>query len=130
MHSPTRFSRPLALAVAAVCGCYAPAIRYTPEPSAESLDVVSNAPAKVYLERDSTVYYARVRLIGDTLYGWEAQLYRTPKDSEAIAVRRIQAIEQDRLSPVNTLGAVAAGVLGVISAGFIALIIIMHGDHS
>lgn len=79
------------------------------------------------LDRDSTVTFARIRLTGDTLYGWPFMERRAPGDSVAVALRRVIAIEQDRVNVPQTLGAVLAGVMLVVTAGFVALLRSSYG---
>lgn len=114
----------------ALSGCYAPVAQQVVFGVSEPLRVVPNAPASVLLDNDSTVRYARVRLVADSLYAWEYQASRAPKDSVVIAVHRIRAIEQDRLNIPATLGAVIAGLTSAVLVGLVTLLLLLQNDHS
>ncbi len=116
--------------VLALFGCYAPVAQHVGSRVSEPLRVVPNAPASVVLDNDSTVRYARVSLVADSLYVWEYHKGRSPKDSVAIAAHRIRAIEQDRLNIPATLGAVIAGLTSAVFVGLLTLLLLLQNDHS
>ncbi|CAN5262461.1 hypothetical protein BH09GEM1_BH09GEM1_25660 [soil metagenome] len=105
---PEPFSRWIPAIALVLFGCYAPMAQHSEAGQPEPLHVVANAPAYVLFDGDSTVRYAKIRLVADTLYGWEYQQNRAPKDSVAIAAHRIRAIEQNRLDVPATVVAAAA----------------------
>ena len=110
-------------------GCYAPVTQYV-TPGTPVVDIRAEEPASVLLDRDSTVKFARIRLVGDTLYGWVPHVNRAPSDSVAVALRRVIAIEQNTLSVPQTVGGILTGVMFVIAAAYMALFIALHADHS
>jgi hypothetical protein len=71
-----------------------------------------------------------VRLVSDTLYGWEFQKNRAPKDSVAIALHRVRAIEQTRLDVPGTVGLVIVGTATAVALfyGILILVLIHQGD--
>jgi hypothetical protein len=130
MQQEFSFRRWIPVLALVMFGCYAPVAHHRDAGRPEPLDVVANAPAYVLFDRDSTVRYARVRLVADSLYGWEYQKDRAPKDSVAIAAHRIRAIGQSRLDITGTVGAVVAELMTAVGLGLVALILILQTDHS
>ena len=130
MSSASRRTRWIAAAVLVLPGCYAPLIQHVANGSPVAVEVRNDEPAYVTLDRDSTIRYAMVRLVGDTLYGWEYQERRAPKDSVAISLRRVRAIEQSRLNVADTVVAVVTGTMAavVLSYGILILLYIRFGD--
>jgi hypothetical protein len=130
MQTKVPFRRWIPPVALALFGCYTPVARHTDAGRPESLDVVPNAPAYVLFDRDATVRYARVRLVRDSLYVWEYQEDRAPKDSVAISIHRIRTIEQNRLDLPATIAGVAAGITSVVFLGLVALLLLLQTDHS
>ena len=110
-------------------GCYPSVTQYV-SPGSTAVDIRAGEPASVLLDRDSTITFARIRLVGDTLYGWASQDSRAPQDSIAVALRRVVAIEQNRLSVPQTVSGILAGGMFVLTAGIVALLFALRADHS
>ena len=120
----------IAAASLLLCGCY-PAVRqYVYSGTPVVVDIRDDEPATVLLDRDSTVTFARIRLAGDTLYGWPSMERGAPGDSVAVALRRVVAIEQNRLSVPQTVGGLLTGAMFLVTAAYIALFVALHADHS
>ena len=123
-------TRWIPVAALALSGCYPTVRQYVYSGTPAVVDIRAGEPASVLLDRDSTVKFARIRLIGDTLYGWADQDSRAPTDSVAVALRRVIAIEQNRLSIPQTVSGILAGATGVLTVGIIALLFALRADHS
>lgn len=115
-----RRARWIGAAALVLSGCYAPAAHLAGAGKLGPLEIIPNAPASVSFDRDSTVRYAKVRLVLDTLYAWKFAHDPLASDSVAIAIHRIRAVQQDRLDfPAS------AGVVVVVAAGVYAGIAIL-----
>ena len=111
-------------------GCYPAVTQYVSSGAPSAVDIRAEEPASVFLESDSTVRFARIRIVGDTLYGWASQGSGAPRDSVAIALPRVIAIEQNRLSIPQTVGGILAGGMLAVTVGIIAVFFALQADHS
>ena len=63
-----------------------------------------DAPTDVTLSSGDVTRFARVRLVGDTLYGWRSPFRRDRNDSVSIPTVRVAAVTQYRTNWGLTLG--------------------------
>ena len=118
------------VAALALSGCYPTVRQYVSSDTRAVIEVRAHEPASVRLDDDSTVGFARVRIVADTLYGWEDHPYRATTDSVAIALRRVTMIEQAKTdiarAVVKTVVVTATTV--ALCLGILVLIAIHQGD--
>ena len=127
--TPAR-TRWIPVAALALSGCYPTVRQYLVNGTPAVIDVRAGESAIVLFDRDSTVKFARIRLVGDTIYGWAPHDDRAPGDSVAVALRRVIAIEQNWMSIPQTVGGILAGVMLVDTAGLLAAFVALQADHS
>ena len=105
-------------------GCSSPITQYASTGVSPAADLVEGRPAEVLLEDGPVLKFARVRLLGDTLYGWNFPSGVGTEDSVAVPVSRLRTIQQEHLDVEGSLQAVVsvAAVIAVALFGILALL--------
>jgi hypothetical protein len=89
-----------------------------------------NARMRILFAGDSVVELERVRIVGDTLYGWRSAASRVAADSVAIPLSRVRTLEQRSVDYWRTARGIVLGAGAAVVAGYIALLVLLQMDHS
>jgi hypothetical protein len=89
-----------------------------------------NARMRILFAGDSVVEVGRVRIVGDTLYGWRNATSRAGGDSIAIPLARIRTLEQTHVDYWRTAQGVLLGASVAVVTAYVALLVLLGMDHS
>jgi hypothetical protein len=112
---------PLACALALCSACTATTRHTTPSGASwQQVPLRPQTPTDVTQSSGVVTRFARVRLVGDTLYGWRSPFRRDRNDSVSIPTVRVAAVTQYRTNWGVTF-AVILGTFAVVVAYFVAV---------
>ena len=86
-------------------GCYMPVTQHVSSITPRALAVREGQPAVLEGARGSIVTFARIRIVGDTLYGWVFEDLQLHPDSVAVPLRRVLTISNNSSTSRKRLGA-------------------------